>query len=336
MILTGSRTLLMTQFNEQFDEIKNPAVEKLFWMNGLQEYLQHKQHPQLEIYNKIKKAIMYGNVYAMQELVMQEIRRGHINLSDEFVRVLFNQYSGYEQITHRKVLQYISHCIDDEYIRMISRWSIKFGSKALLNDHFSRGQMLSKLWMVDKLKDLFPANSIPTIAHYGGWYATVAQHLFQHYEIKNYYNIEKDVKCVGISEAFNDEQRNNNWQFKGVGVDVNDICWKYRKTGEDVKPGDEYFIAGVQNAQLEYIEIEVTPDLIINTSCEHMDNQWFENIPKGKTICLQTNDYFSNEQHINCCRDLNDAIAKYPMSKTIYTGELETAEYNRFMIIGEK
>lgn len=336
MILTGSRTLLMTQFNAQFDEIKNPAVEKLFWMNGLQEYLQHKQHPQLEIYNKIKKAIMYGNVYAMQELVMQEIRRGHINLSDEFVRVLFNQYSGYEQITHRKVLQYISHCIDDEYIRMISRWSIKFGSKALLNDHFSRGQMLSKLWMVDKLKDLFPANSIPTIAHYGGWYATVAQHLFQHYEIKNYYNIEKDVKCVGISEAFNDEQRNNNWQFKGVGVDVNDIYWKYRKTGEDVKPGDEYFIAGVQNAQLEYIEIEVTPDLIINTSCEHMDNQWFENIPKGKTICLQTNDYFSNEQHINCCRDLNDAIAKYPMSKTIYTGELETAEYNRFMIIGEK
>ena len=336
MILTGSRTLLMTQFNAQFDEIKNPAVEKLFWMNGLQEYLQHKQHPQLEIYNKIKKAIMYGNVYAMQELVMQEIRRGHINLSDEFVRVLFNQYSGYEQITHRKVLQYISHCIDDEYIRMISRWSIKFGSKALLNDHFSRGQMLSKLWMVDKLKDLFPANSIPTIAHYGGWYATVAQHLFQHYEIKNYYNIEKDVKCVGISEAFNDEQRNNNWQFKGVGVDVNDIYWKYRKTGEDVKPGDEYFIAGVQNAQLEYIEIEVTPDLIINTSCEHMDNQWFENIPKGKTICLQTNDYFSNEQHIHCCRDLNDAIAKYPMSKTIYTGELETAEYNRFMIIGEK
>ena len=336
MILTGSRTLSMTQFKAQFDEIKNPAVEKLFWMNGLQEYLQHKQHPQLEIYNKIKKAIMYGNVYAMQELVMQEIRRGHINLSDEFVRVLFNQYSGYEQITHRKVLQYISHCIDDEYIRMISRWSIKFGSKALLNDHFSRGQMLSKLWMVDKLKDLFPANSIPTIAHYGGWYATVAQHLFQHYEIKNYWNIEKDVKCVGISEAFNDEQRNNNWQFKGVGVDVNDIYWKYRKTGEDVTPGDEYFIAGVQNAQKEYIEVEVTPDLIINTSCEHMDNQWFENIPKGKTICLQTNDYFSNEQHINCCRDLNDAIAKYPMSKTIYTGELETAEYNRFMIIGEK
>ena len=326
----------MTQHKAQFDEIKNPAVEKLFWMNGLQEYLQHKSHPQLEIYNKIKKAIMYGNIYAIQDLVMQEIRRGHFNLSDEFTRLLFNQYSGYEQITHRKVLQYISHCIDDDYIKMISRWSIDFGSKALLNDHFSRGQMLSKLWMVDKLKDLFPKNSIPTIAHYGGWYATVAQHLFQHYEIKNYWNIEKDIKCGGISEAFNDEQRNNNWQFKSVGCDVNDIYWKYRRKGADVKPGEEYFIAGTTNTKNEYIEVEITPDLIINTSCEHMSDQWFENIPKGRKICLQTNDYFSNEQHINCCQDLNDAIAKYPMSKTIYTGELETAEYNRFMIIGEK
>lgn len=336
MILIGSRIHSMTQFKAQFDEIQNPAVNHLFWMNGLQEYLQHKNHPQLETYNKIKKALLYGNVYAMQDLCMQEIRRGHINISDGFVRMLFNQYTGYEFLSHRKVLQYISHCIDDEYIRMISSWSIENGNKALLNDHFSRGQMLSKLWMVDQLKVLFPQNSLGTIAHYGGWYATVAQHLFQHFEIKNYYNIEKDHTCLHISESFNRVQRNNNWQFKSIGCDVNDIHWKYREEEQDVKPGNEYFIGGVHNAQEEYIEIKIMPDIIINTSCEHMDETWFNNIPKGKKICLQTNDYFSNEQHINCCKDLDDAIAKYPMSKTIYTGEIETAEYNRFMIIGEK
>ena len=95
--------------------------------------------------------------------------------------MMFNQHTGYEYLSHRKVLQFVAHCIDDDYIRTISRWSINNGNKALLNDHFSRGQILSKLWMVDQLKMLFPQNSLGTIAHYGGWYATIAQHLFQHY-----------------------------------------------------------------------------------------------------------------------------------------------------------
>ena len=326
----------MTQFEAQFDEIKNPAVNHLFWLNGIQEYLQHKQHHQLETFNNIKKAILYGNVYAIQDLVLSEIRRGYFDLSDGFVKMMFNQHTGYEYLSHRKVLQFVAHCIDDDYIRTISRWSINNGNKALLNDHFSRGQILSKLWMVDQLKMLFPQNSLGTIAHYGGWYATIAQHLFQHFQIKNYYNIEKDTQCLHMSEDFNSKQLGNNWQFKSIGCDVNDIHWKYRDEGEDVKPGNEYFIAGTTNAHDDYIEVRVEPNIIINTSCEHMDETWFNNIPKGKTICLQTNDYFSNEQHVNCCKDLNDAIAKYPMSKTLYTGEIETAEYNRFMIIGEK
>ena len=242
----------MTQFKAQFDEIQNPAVKHLFWMNGLQEYLQHKNHPQLEMFNKIKKAILYGNVYAMQDLVMQEIYRGHIDLSEGFVKMLFNQYTGYEFLSHRKVLQYICHCVDDDYLKLVSRWSIENGSRALLNDHFSRGQMLSKLWMVDQLKLLFPQNSLGTIAHYGGWYATIAQHLFQHFKIKNYYNIEKDNQCLGMSEDFNGEQLANQWQFKSVGCDVNDIHWKYRSEGEDVEPGDEYFIAGTLNQKKDY------------------------------------------------------------------------------------
>ena len=63
--------------------------------------------------------------------------------------MLFNQHTGYEFLTHRKVLQFVAHCIDDDYIRTMSSWSIQNGKTALLNEHFSRGQMKSKLWMVD-------------------------------------------------------------------------------------------------------------------------------------------------------------------------------------------
>jgi hypothetical protein len=53
-------------------------------------------------------------------------------------------------------------------------------------------------------------------------------------------------------------------------------------------------------------------------------------------VALQTNDYFDNEQHTNCCTDLATAKSKYPMSSIMYSGELETFLYNRFMLIGIK
>lgn len=75
---------------------------------------------------------------------------------------------------------------------------------------------------------------------------------------------------------------------------------------------------------------------VINTSCEHMDNQWFEDLPKGTFVVLHQNDYFENEQHSNCCKDLDEVKSKYPMSEIYYEGELDTNLYNRFMLIGVK
>jgi hypothetical protein len=321
----------MTQYKNSklqtvFSETVNEAAKNLYWMNGLQVYLEHKNHPHYDRYMQIKTALLYGNPWAIQDLIMQEIKRGHFSLSDEFVRLLMNQHTGYGQLTHRKALQYISHCIDDEYIRLISSWSIKWQEKALLNEHFSRGQMESKLWMVDKLKEIFPNKNMGTVAHYGGWYATVAQHLFQYYNIKNYWNLEADLDCLKISEDFNRQQLANNWQFKSIGVDVNDIYWRK----------DRFFRCKAKNIEGKKIEVDIDPDLIINTSCEHMSEHWFEQIPEGKMICLQTNNYFSNLQHINCCENLEVALEKYPVQELYYSGQIETNNYTRYMIIGRK
>lgn len=77
-------------------------------------------------------------------------------------------------------------------------------------------------------------------------------------------------------------------------------------------------------------------NMVINTSCEHMDNTWFENLPSGTFVVLHQNDYFENEQHVNCCKDLEDVKRKYPMQNIFYEGELDTHLYNRFMLIGIK
>lgn len=77
-------------------------------------------------------------------------------------------------------------------------------------------------------------------------------------------------------------------------------------------------------------------NLVINTSCEHMDDTWFEKLPKGTFVVLHQNDYFDNPQHSNCCKDLEEVKRKYPMQNIFYEGELDTHLYNRFMLIGIK
>lgn len=104
----------------------------------------------------------------------------------------------------------------------------------------------------------------------------------------------------------------------------------------------EEFIDNDKNLQdKEKIELkskfkDAQINTVINTSCEHMDNTWYENLPMGTFVILHQNDYFENEQHSNCCKDLEEVKSKYPMSEIYYEGELDTNLYNRFMLIGIK
>tara|TARA_B100001778_G_scaffold334710_1_gene347289 strand:- start:1642 stop:2664 length:1023 start_codon:yes stop_codon:yes gene_type:complete len=306
--------------------VNTDMLKELHWLHGIEEYMQYVDDPNLEKYMKIKRAIMYGNIWYIKELAIDEIRRGEVENTDDFLNIILSFYTGYEYVNPRKVLQYISHCIDNDYIRKISSWSIKWQYDALLDQHFSRGQMKSKCWMVEEMSKIFPDKYLGTVVHYGGWYATVAKHLFEKFKIKKYYNLEKDTKCIDISDDFNYEQYQNQWQFKSVVQDVDDI--RYDSTG--------VFCMYVKSKSGKNIQLQIKPDIIINTSCEHMNEDWFKNLPDGQLVCLQTNDYFDNEQHINCVHGIEEAKVKYPMKEVLYEGEIDTHLYNRFMLIGEK
>ncbi len=330
MITLGCGSNLMIQQNNELSSdgthvVNHELGTNLHWMHGLEEYLTYTQHPHLEKFHELKRALMYGNMWRIRDLLKREIHRGHTDLTDEFLNIILAHYIGYEHINHRKVLQYVAHSIDSEYIRKMSSWSIKWQHRANLNEHFSRGQMKSKCWMVEQLSEIYQDQYLGTVAHYGGWYATVAQNIFEQFRVKNYYNLEVDPGCIDISDDFNYEQTVG-WKFKSTVQDVNDIVWKDNNSF-DIK---------IKNLDNNMVTANVKPDLIINTSCEHMNEDWYNAIPTGTVVCLQTNDYFDNPQHVNCCRDLADAIAKYPMTEIYYSGEIDTQMYKRFMIIGEK
>ena len=79
-------------------------------------------------------------------------------------------------------------------------------------------------------------------------------------------------------------------------------------------------------------------DTVINTSCDHMgsDDAWWDNIPQGKLVILQNNDWYENDQHNNSMQDIAAFKSKYPMGELLYEGELDLTLYTRFMLIGRK
>jgi hypothetical protein len=193
-------------------------------------------------------------------------------------------------------------------------------------DCFSRGQLQSKLWLIDELKKL--NLDLGTVFLCAGWYATLAVMLFEsNIKIDKIRSFDIDSSTVDIAETFNKLWFTNNWQFKSLVDDIFNIdynkhtwqCWSK------------------SNNRMSYPITDI-PDTVINTSCEHILDfeRWYDKIPSGKLIILQGNDYFEIAEHVNCSKNLLEFSNKSPMKQVLYEGELELPKYKRFMKIGIK
>ena len=67
-----------------------------------------------------------------------------------------------------------------------------------------------------------------------------------------------------------------------------------------------------------------------------MPDDWFDDVPEGCTVAIQTNDFHEITEHINTVNDLTELREKYIMSEIYYIGVRDCDRYNRFMIIGKK
>lgn len=290
--------------------------QKFHWLYGIEEYLDFIDHPQSDKFKQIEDAILHGQPWAIRDLILDEINRGKVGLSEQFVNTILLDllHADLPELDNRQLLQYIAHCIDCSFIRDISSWSIKWSETTNITDHFSRGQVASKLWMVEKLNEILENKQLGTIIMYGGWYATIAAVLFDHFDIKKYYNLDMDEHVLAVANDFNYKNLD---KFKSQLCDVNTLVYQDNKC---TLPDSTV----------------VAPNVVINTSCEHMTDEWFYNLPDGQFVVLQTNNYFSNEQHINCVNSVAEAMEKYQFSEVLYAGELDNVLYYRYMIIGVK
>jgi len=112
-------------------------------------------------------------------------------------------------------------------------------------------------------------------------------------------------------------------------VDIDETVHKHR---------DLYF--EINNIQKNYnsIVMDATEfsdhksyDLIINTSCEHMHD-----IPAvyGPTYALQSNNYTTIPEHINCVESDLQLAKKNNITRILYSSSCKLSNYDRFMTIG--
>lgn len=178
-------------------------------------------------------------------------------------------------------------------------------------ESFWKGQLQSKEWLIDQLRNCIPVDQtkLDVVIH-GGWNGVLASLLYNSgLPVDQVRSIDIDENCESVAGMINKRQE---MLAKFLAVTV-DMC---------------------------LYEYEYTPDIVINTSTEHLTvekyNQWFANIPSNCLIVLQNNDYKELPEHINCYDSVDDFADQSRLTKILVKDTLELPLYNRFLLIGYK
>ncbi len=190
-------------------------------------------------------------------------------------------------------------------------------------DCFSKGQLESKEWLVQIIKDL--KIDLGTVYILCGWYGLLSSMMFL-----NSLNLDKirsfdiDDNCYKIADQINKTYLSDSWRFKAVTEDIFKIKFD----------SHTWQMWSNANNRMCYPITDV-PDTIINTSCEHTGPDWFKNIPRNKLVILQSNNFWTGDGHVNCVTDIDEFKQMFPLKTTYYNGDLNFDKYSRFMLIGK-
>lgn len=217
---------------------------------------------------------------------------------------------------YHDVLDGLSVFLDSSLIRDILH-AIREYPLLRLGHSLNESQVTCKKWLLDKLVESC-ATEFGNVYILGGWYGVLGA-MFLHdtrFAIDKAVSIDIEPQCKPIADALN-RTHVQSGKFESITGDVYDLDYAQliRSTAGDVRP-----------------------DLLINTSCEHLSDikRWTDNIPDRTLMAVQSNDYFDCAEHINCVADAEAFSKQMPLSEVKYRGEMKLKKYTRFMLVGIK
>jgi hypothetical protein len=193
-----------------------------------------------------------------------------------------------------------------------------------LQDALAAGQVDSKRWLIEKLEEL--DLSLGNVFVVGGWWGLLPAMMFEsELRFDHIRSFDIDPACAPVADALNRPFVIDGWRFKASTLDM--LALDYAHSRFSTKRADGSVVV-----------VEERPDTIINTSCEHLVqfSGWWERIPHGKLVILQSNDFRIPAEHVNCKSSLAEFRESAPLSRELFAGELPLPDYRRFMLIGYK
>lgn len=218
----------------------------------------------------------------------------------------------YEDEYYRDILDGLSAYYDSALIADLLHTINRVPAPGLGNA-WNFNQITGKRWLVETLA----AHAEPDtedILVLGGWYGVLASLLLDHpaFTQTRVSSLDIDPACETVAASVN-RSRVEQGRFTSLTGDM--LQFDYASWLED-RPRS----------------------IIINTSCEHLDDfsGWFDALPSGPLLVLQSNDYYSCNEHVNCVPSLESFLEQAPLSSLRFSGALKLKKYTRFMLIGSK
>jgi 2-polyprenyl-3-methyl-5-hydroxy-6-metoxy-1,4-benzoquinol methylase len=270
-------------------------------LNGIQRYAEWTNHPNVEDLELMRLAVIDSNqdhvFNAIEKLIWdKKYKSEHLQI---FLQYL---YSGIKnRFNPERCIHFMYEYFNteqDPYFGMLMG-AFKEAPEVNIVDAHSNYQVESKTWLIDNLVKL--NRRFEDAVFIGGWLGISTFWTHKRNIVHHITNIDMDPEAIKFSNKLN--QFNNT--YSGLVEDAYDYDY------------DKH-------------------DLVINTSAEHMTEEWFNKIKPGTVVAIQTNDFHEIDEHINTVNDLTELQEKYIMSEILFVGTKDCDRYNRFMLIGIK
>ncbi len=267
-------------------------------------------------FDELRKAVLEKNLHA----IFRVIQSIDSNEGIELIRNSIINEGNDIEVLRKTISLFVKSEALDTLVKTLRNFS-----DSNIKDAYARGQLKSKKWLLTELENL--SMNLGTVFLCAGWYGTLATMLFESKKIHldKIRSFDIDESCWRIAESINKPWVMTDWQFKATTHDIHEIDFN----------GHTYETLRSNGTARELFD---SPDTIINTSCEHIENwnDWWSKIPAGKMCVLQSNDYKELPEHINCVNDVDHFKSIAPMQTYLFGGKLDLDKYTRYMIIGIK
>ena len=302
------------------------SANTIEWLYGLEDYFDFSNNSEATeflhdfvstYYSEEPWAILKKLILNSRELD-KELFAKHLNC---YINATNKQYNMVE----------LASCLRDyskeKILNAIHMYDRSNGDLTVLNDALSRSQIKSKIWLIEELAKI--DTNYDNVMVMAGWFGQLKILYDKRLTYAKMRIVELDKTACETSDYIFNLTNLENYKVKSVNADINNLTlhkngyeWDVENFKEDTRYGEKF-----------------SPNLIINTSAEHMKEDWFfqikfKELESRPIVAIQSNNLFDIPEHINCVHSVDHMKKKFPMKEILFEGELQLKGYKRVMLIG--